>query len=320
MCKQMKKSFVINIILQIFLFVVSALYSFQIASGWNGLIILVTGAIAILCSVIDIIGLITLAIIKHVKRKRQQNDESLVATTEKKKIWKIVLKIIFLIILYGATAFSAITLGTTMIEDEATYHIFDARHPEKVHLTADEKIIQDTRRTYKNAEFIYKETENRYNEQYTEQEDWEKVDVFYFRDIKTGLDFEVKRYIEHGYSAYYEVVTNNFDYAYRAWIAKEIRSRIDIYLHTNYIDNIKISNLVDIDIYVSKYAYLNNRQAVEDFSTDIVSTFVDALKEIDIYNQIEPKNYIRLLVIDENGICNHTETYDWNTKQFKCLE
>ena len=65
----MKKWFIINIILHIFLVTVSALYSFQIASGWNGLIILVTGALAILCVVIDIIGLIALAIIKHLQRK-----------------------------------------------------------------------------------------------------------------------------------------------------------------------------------------------------------------------------------------------------------
>ena len=314
----MKKWFIINIILHIFLVTVSALYSFQIASGRNGLIILVTGALAIPCVVTDIIGLIALAIIKHVQRKRQQNEETLVETTEKKKTWKIVLKVILLIILYGATAFSVVTLGTTIVQDEATYHIFDARHPEKVHLTADKKIIQDTRRTYKNAEFIYKETENRYNEQYTEQEDWEKVDAFNFRDTKTGLDFVVKRYIEHRYSTYYEVITDDFDYAYRTWVANELRSRVDMSLATHYIDDIQTSNNLDVDIYVSRYAYLDNKQEVEDSLTDIVSKVADILKEIDIYEKIELNTIdIKLLVSDEDGIYSPVETYDWKTNQFQ---
>lgn len=314
----MKKWFIINIILHIFLVAVSAVYSFQIASGWNGLIILVTGTLAVLCVVVDIIGLITLAIVKHVRRKRQQNEEQLVEMTEKKKTLKIVLKVILLVILYGATALSVVTLGTTMVQDEATYHIFDARQPEKVRLTSNDKIIQDTYRVYKNAEFIYKGTDNQYAKQYTEPKDWQNVDIFHFRDTKTGLDFVVKRYIEHRYSTYYEVITDDFDYAYRTWVANELRSRVDMSLANHYIDDIQTNNNLDVDIYVSRYAYLDNKQEVEDSLTDIVSKVADILKEIDIYEKIEINTIdIKLLVSDEDGIYSPVKVYDWKTKQIK---
>ena len=268
--------------------------------------------------IIDIIGLITLAIIKHVQRKRQQNEELLGETTEKKNTWKVVLKVILLIILYGATALSVVSLGAIMIQDEAIYHIFDARQPEQVRLTSDEKIIKDIFKTHKNAEFIYKGTDNQYNEQYTEPKDWQNVDIFHFRDTKTGLDFVVKRYIEHRYSTYYEVITDDFDYAYRTWVANELRSRVDMSLATHYIDDIETSNNLDVDIYVSRYAYLDNKQELEKSLTDIVSNVADTLKEIDIYNQIGPNKLdITILVSDEDGIYSPFEVYDWKTKQFK---
>lgn len=146
----MKKFFIINLILQTIMIALSAIYSFYLSTGWDGLVFLILLVFAVPMCVVDIIVLI----VCKIRSKRQKNY--IYKEKESRKLKKIV-QCVCIVLLSLVTLFEMfITIAPYF--DDYVLHNKKYDQYEDVYLREEPKVVKYAKRKWKNVEYIRKET------------------------------------------------------------------------------------------------------------------------------------------------------------------